>query len=163
MIEQYAIILATESQTELKTDSPPMATIEVVRKSACGLCGQTSGCGNAFWGKLFAHKASSFKAQNHINATVGQSVIVGIDEAAVMKSALILYLVPLATMLLGAILATQIVDADLSAMLGAAVGLVLGYCWVKAHIAGHSYYQNHQPTILRLDTATSGVDTIQFQ
>jgi sigma-E factor negative regulatory protein RseC len=162
MIEQYAIILSTESKTEAKKDGPPIATIEVVRKSACGLCGQTSGCGNAFWGKLFAHKASSFNAQNHINAQVGQSVIVGIDEAAVMKSALVLYLVPLAVMLLGAIIATQVVDSDLSAMLGASVGLVLGYFWVKAHIAGQAYYQNHQPTILRLDTATSDVDTIQF-
>jgi sigma-E factor negative regulatory protein RseC len=163
MIEQYAIILATDSQAELNLASPPMASIEVVRKSACGLCGQTSGCGNAFWGKLFAHKASSFKAQNHINAKVGQSVIVGIDEAAVMKSALILYLVPLATMLLGAILAAQMIDTDLTAMLGAGVGLVLGYFWVKGHIAGHAYYHNHQPKILRLDTATHGVDTIQFQ
>ncbi len=163
MIEQYAIILATESQTEPKTDSPPMATIEVVRKTACGLCGQTSGCGNAFWGKLFAHKASSFKAQNHINATVGQSVIVGIDETAVMKSALILYLVPLATMLLGAILAAQIIDTDLTAMLGASVGLVLGYFWVKGHITGNAYYHKHKPKILRLDTANSNVDTIQFQ
>ncbi len=159
MIEQFAVVLATES----KTDSPPMATIEVVRKSACGLCGQTTGCGNAFWGKLFAHKASSFKAQNQINAKVGQSVIVGIDEAAVMKSALILYLIPLVIMLLGAILATQIIDTDLSAMIGAAIGLVLGYFWVKAHIAGQAYYQDHQPTILRLDTATSGFDTISIQ
>jgi sigma-E factor negative regulatory protein RseC len=159
MIEQFAVVLATEPEK----DNLPMATIEVVRKSACGLCGQTTGCGNAFWGKLFAHKASSFKAQNHINAKVGQSVIVGIDEAAVMKSALILYLVPLAIMFLGAILATQIIDTDLSAMIGAAIGLVLGYFWVKVHIAGQAYYQDHQPTILRLDTATSGFDTISIQ
>jgi sigma-E factor negative regulatory protein RseC len=160
MIEQHAIILTTEAS---QTEGTSVATIEIVRKTACSLCGQTSGCGNAFWGKLFAHKASSFKAQNSINAQVGQSVIVGIDEAAVMRSALILYLVPLATMLVSALLATQIVATDISAMVGAAIGLVAGYFWVKTHIAGRVYYQNHQPKILRLDTANSAIETIQFQ
>jgi sigma-E factor negative regulatory protein RseC len=159
MIEQYAIILATDSET----DHAPMATIEIVRKTACGLCGQTQGCGNALWGKLFAHKATSFKAQNTINAQVGQTVIVGINESAVMKSALILYLLPLVTMLFGAILATQMADGDISAIFGAVVGLVIGYFWVKAHIAGRPYYQEHQPKILRLDTATAGMDAIQFE
>lgn len=159
MIEQHAIILATDS----KTEQTPTATIEVVRKTACGLCGQTQGCGNAFWGKLFAHKSSSFKAQNMINAQVGQTVIVGIDESAVMKSALILYLLPLVTMLFGAILASQLVDGDASAILGAVIGLLIGYFWVKAHIAGRAYYHQHQPKILRLDTATAASDAIQFE
>jgi sigma-E factor negative regulatory protein RseC len=165
MIEQYAIILTTEpyQTASSQTENPPMATIEIVRKTACGLCGQTQGCGNAFWGKLFAHKAMSFQAQNTIDAQVGQSVIVGIDETAVMKSALILYLLPLVTMLFGAILAAHIVDTDAMAMIGAAIGLVVGYFWVKAHIAGRVYYQKHQPKILRLDTVVSGVDTIKFQ
>lgn len=159
MIEQHATILSTEAQTE----NPPMATIEIVRTTACSLCGQTSGCGNAFWGKLFAHKATSFRAQNHIRAQVGQRVVVGIDERAVMKSALILYLLPLVSMLIGAISASQVNNTDLSAMLGAIIGLGLGYYWVKAHFSGHVYYQNHQPTILRLDTTETDVDVIQFQ
>ncbi|QVL45307.1 MAG: SoxR reducing system RseC family protein [Methylophilaceae bacterium] len=159
MIEQYAIILATDSTT----DNTSTATIEVVRKTACGLCGQTQGCGNAFWGKLFAHKASSFKAQNTINAQVGQTVIVGIDESAVMKSALVLYLVPLVTMLFGAILAGQMVDGDIGAIVGAVIGLIVGYFWIKAHIAGREYYQQHQPKILRLDRAGAATDAIQFE
>lgn len=160
MIEQSAIIIAIETPP---TEWPGMATIEVVRKTACGLCGQTSGCGNAFWGKLFAHKSSSFKAQNTINAQVGQTVVVGIDETAVMKSALILYLLPLVTMFAGALLAVQIVNADASAILGALLGLLLGFFWLKAHVAGRVYYQNHLPKILRLENNPSAEQAVQFQ
>jgi sigma-E factor negative regulatory protein RseC len=159
MIEEHAIILNIE---DLGNDQS-VATIEVVRKTACGLCGKTQGCGNAIWGKLFAHKTTSFKAQNNINAKTGQHVIVGIDEKALMKSALLLYIVPLVTMFVGAILASQISNSDLTAMIGAVIGVLLGYFWVKAHTTGRSYYQSHQPKILRLDVVNQEESSIQFQ
>ena len=159
MIEQHAIILAIETPVE----RPAVATIEVVRRTACGLCGKTRGCGNAFWGKLFGHKDVSLKAENTINAKVGQSVIVGIEEKALLKSALLLYIAPLATMLFGAILASKVSPSDLSAMVGAVAGLLVGFFWVKGHVAGRVYYQNYQPKILRLDNAASDSETITFQ
>ena len=78
MIEERAIILSLESQA----DQSSTATLEVVRKTACGLCGQTRGCGNSIWGKLLNHKSVNFTAQNNINAKVGDSVIVGIDAVS---------------------------------------------------------------------------------
>lgn len=159
MIEQSAIILALEP----KTNSQSLATIEVVRKTACGLCGKTRGCGNAIWGKIFAHKMTSFKAQNTIDAKVGQSVVVGINERAVMQSALLLYLVPLVMMLIGSILALQFNTSDAAAIVGAVIGLLAGFFWVKAHIEGRDYYQNQQPTILRLDTLEAEETSINFQ
>ena len=159
MIEQHAVILSTESDN----GNPPMANIEVVRKTACGLCGKTRGCGNAIWGKIFAHKSTSFKAQNNIEARAGQHVIVGIDENALMKSALLLYMVPLAVMLIGAILMSQIYQSEIAQMFGAIAGLIIGFIWVKGHTAGHLYYEKHQPTILRLDNEGQEVDTVKFQ
>lgn len=145
MIEERAVILSLDNKLNNST-----ATLEIERKTACGLCGQTRGCGNSIWGKLFAHKSSAFKAQNNINAKVGDSVIVGINEAALVKSALLLYIVPLVTMLIGAILMTQIHDTNGYAMLGAAIGLVLGFVWVKGHTMSSSYFSVQQPVILRL-------------
>jgi len=135
----------------------------VVRKTACGLCGKTRGCGNAIWGKIFAHKVTSFKAQNNINAKVGQGVIVGIDESALMKSALLIYIVPLVTMFIGAILVSLVFSTNLAAMLGAVAGMLLGYFWVKAHTAGRTYYQEHHPSILRLDVGGQEESPIKFQ
>ena len=147
MIEERAVILSLESEPSA-VDST--ATLEIERKIACGLCGQTRGCGNSIWGKLFAHQSTAFKAQNRINAKVGDSVIVGINESALLKSALLLYILPLASMLIGAILATQLRDTNGYAMLGALLGLVLGFAWVKGHAMSNSYFKLQQPVILRL-------------
>jgi sigma-E factor negative regulatory protein RseC len=145
MIEERAVILSLDNLSGI-----PSATLEIERKSACGLCGQTRGCGNSIWGKLFAHQSTAFKAQNHINAKVGQSVIVGINESALLKSALLLYILPLVTLFLGALLATKIIPNDASAMVGAVLGLVLGLIWVKGHTISNSYFSLQQPVILRL-------------
>ena len=147
MIEERAVILSLDSETSL---SDSTATLEIERKIACGLCGQTRGCGNSIWGKLFAHQSTAFKAQNRINAKVGDSVIVGINESALLKSALMLYILPLASMLIGTILATQLQDTNGYAMLGALLGLVLGFAWVKGHSMSSSYFKLQQPVILRL-------------
>ncbi len=160
MIEERAVILSLESETFSLNSSAAnsTATLEIERKIACGLCGQTRGCGNSIWGKLFAHQSTAFKAQNRINAKVGDSVIVGINESALLKSALLLYILPLATMLIGAILATQIHDTNSYAMLGAMVGLVLGFVWVKGHTMSSSYFKLQQPVILRLATQETVVN-----
>ena len=159
MIEEHAVILTLEPQIE----SQSVATLEIVRKTACGLCGQTRGCGNSIWGKLFSHKSTQFKAQNDINAKVGDSVIVGIDESALMKSALLLYMVPLVSMLLGAILVSSMTSWEAAPILGAGAGLLLGFVWVKGHTSGKVYYQNNQPRILRLDDARQDEKIVQFQ
>jgi sigma-E factor negative regulatory protein RseC len=145
MIEERAVILSLDNLSGI-----PLATLEIERKNACGLCGQTRGCGNSIWGKLFAHHSTAFKAQNHINAKEGQSVIVGINETALLKSALLLYILPLVTLFIGAILATKINPSDASAMIGAAVGLMIGFIWVKGHTMSNSYFSLQQPVILRL-------------
>jgi sigma-E factor negative regulatory protein RseC len=151
MIEERAVILSLDNTSSDFTESNT-ATLEIERKTACGLCGQTRGCGNSIWGKLFAHQSTAFKAQNRINAKVGDSVIVGINEKALLKSAMLLYILPLATMLIGAILAKQFSATELGAMLGAAIGLVLGLLWVKGHTVSSNYFRLQQPVILRLAT-----------
>jgi sigma-E factor negative regulatory protein RseC len=145
MIEERAVILSLDNVSGI-----PSATLEIERKSACGLCGQTRGCGNSIWGKLFAHQSTAFKAQNRINAKVGQSVIVGINESALLKSALLLYILPLVTLFLGALLATKFNPNDASAMVGAVLGLVMGLIWVKGYTMSNSYFSLQQPVILRL-------------
>jgi sigma-E factor negative regulatory protein RseC len=149
MIEERAVILTLDNASGDATLNST-ATLEIERKTACGICGQTRGCGNSIWGKLFAHQSTAFKAQNRINAKVGDSVIVGINEKALLKSAVLLYMLPLATMLIGAILAKQLNASELAAMLGAAAGLVLGLLWVKGHTMSNSYFKLQQPVILRL-------------
>ncbi|HEY0561706.1 MAG TPA: SoxR reducing system RseC family protein, partial [Methylophilus sp.] len=87
-------------------------------------------------------------------AQVGDSVIVGIEEKSLLISALLLYIVPLVTMMIAAILALQWSGTDLGAMLGAVLGLVIGLLWVKGYTASSRYFLLQQPEILRLANDT---------
>ncbi|MEO6118576.1 MAG: SoxR reducing system RseC family protein [Methylotenera sp.] len=127
MIEEYAVITG-------KTDV--LATLELERRTACGICGQKRGCGNATWGKLLGHNTHAFTAENCINANVGDSVVVGIDEHAVLRSVFYLYIVPLIGLMLGTVLAELFLHHPLYVILGAISGLVLGFLWVKRHLRG---------------------------
>ncbi len=145
MIEEYAIVTG---QVETQ------ATLEIERRTACALCGQKRGCGNAAWGKLLGHSRHEFTAENSINAKVGDSVVVGIDEHAVLNSAFFLYVVPLFTMLIATVLADRFFNNQFYVILAALLGLVLGFFWVKGHLIGHdksgvAYSKKYQAVILR--------------
>jgi sigma-E factor negative regulatory protein RseC len=148
MIEEHAVVV------DVRNDE---AMLEIVRKSPCGLCGKTRGCGISLWGKLFNHK-SVFKAGNQIGARIGDHVIVGVEEHAMLKSSMLIYGIPLAALLLGALLGMALLPADAGAvskdvyaLTGAATGLVLGLLWLKGRAAGQSFNPGHQPVILRVD------------
>lgn len=127
MIEEYAVITG-------KADS--LATLELERRTACGICGQKRGCGNATWGKLLGHNTHIFTAENRINANVGDSVVVGIDEHAVLSSVFYLYIVPLIGLTLGSVIADIFLNNQLYVIFGAISGLALGFLWVKGHLLG---------------------------
>ena len=145
MIEEYAVVID-------RADN--IATLEIERRTACGLCGQTRGCGNATWGKLLNHNSHAFTADNAIGANVGDSVVVGIEERAFLKSAFFLYVVPLLGLLTGAVLADVFLKNEFYVLLSAAVGLVLAFLCVKRYLNG-SVGQNktrsnqYQAVILR--------------
>lgn len=148
MIEEHAIVVGLEQETAL---------LEVLRRTPCGLCGQTRGCGVSLWGRLFGHKPNIFRALNQIDSKVGDGVVVGIEEQALLTSALVIYGVPLLTMLIGALVAGSIFNnevvsqVDRNTVVGAISGLAIGLLWVKGHTAGRGLSGHYRPVILRAD------------
>jgi sigma-E factor negative regulatory protein RseC len=128
MIEEFAVVTK-------RFDDHVM--LEIERRTACGLCGQKRGCGNATWGRLLGHDSHEFAAENAIDANVGDSVVVGIDERVVLSSAFYLYVVPLLSMLVGAVLADVLADNQFYVILASAAGLLVGFAWVKGHLIGY--------------------------
>jgi sigma-E factor negative regulatory protein RseC len=148
MIEEHAIVVGVEHDAAL---------LEIIRKTPCGLCGKSRGCGISLWAKLFNHK-SVFKATNRIGAKIGDNVIVGIEEHALLRSSLAIYGIPLLSLLVGAALGMVFLPPDPSAVqkdiytiIGALIGLSLSLLWLKGHAAGQTFNPNHQPVILRAD------------
>ncbi len=143
MIEEHALVVSVADSL------PPLATLEIQRAQACGLCGQTRGCGNSLWGKLFRHQQGRFSVVNGIQAKVGDRVVVAIDERSVMWAALLLYLLPVITMLMLAAIVQASFASEWAGLLGAIAGLTGGLLWVKGLLVArpHGFAQ---PAIVRL-------------
>jgi sigma-E factor negative regulatory protein RseC len=148
MIEEHAIVVGVEQDA---------AMLEIIRKTPCGLCGKSRGCGISLWAKLFNHK-SVFKATNSIGAKVGDNVIVGIEENALLRSSMTIYGIPLVSLVLGAVIgivflpqAASAAQKDIYTVIGAAIGLLLSLLWLKGHSLGQTFNPDHQPVILRAD------------
>lgn len=145
MVEEQAVVVDIDNE---------VAMLEVIRRTPCSLCGQTRGCGVSLWGKLFRHRPHIFRAANQIKAKIGDIVVVGIEEQALLRDSLLAYGVPLVAMMAGAFIAVAFWagdgNRDGSAVIGAVLGLVFGLVWVKGHAAGYGLGARCQPVILRL-------------
>jgi sigma-E factor negative regulatory protein RseC len=108
--------------------------LEIERRTACGICGQTRGCGNATWGKMLGHQQGVLTAKNTVDAKVGDRVVVGIEEKVFLNATFLLYVLPLTAMFIVAGLAELFVDQEILVMLGAILGLFLGFLGVKKYV-----------------------------
>ena len=158
MIEEYALVTACEDD---------QATLEIERQVACGLCGQKRGCGSATWGKLLGHKSNSFYAKNLIHANVGDSVVVGINEQAILSSVFLIYILPMLGMLTGAVLTDYYFNNQFYVIIGAISGLLISFVLVKRFTLGltctaKAYNLKYQPIILR-QVATTGTEKLETE
>jgi sigma-E factor negative regulatory protein RseC len=153
MIQENAIVVSIDKD---------IVSLEIVRNKPCGLCGQSRGCGISIWGRLFGHRPNLFKAQNTVNAEVDQVVVVGVEESALLWSSFAVYGIPLALLILGAILGSTVffnaLYADRNTAFGAVTGLFIGYLWLKGHNQGSRLDARYRPVILGLAEPTSIVN-----
>ena len=144
MIEEQAVVIRVDGER---------AHLEIERSSPCGLCGATRGCGVSLWGRLFSSKRSGISAVNDLQAQVGDRVIIGVQEGALLASSLTAYVAPLllicAGALFGASLASSRAASDLYSVAGAVAGLLFGLAWVRFYTAGRRRDGRYQPVMLR--------------
>ena len=146
MIEERGEVVAREGS---------FAWVQTQRASTCGGCAANKGCGTAALAKVLGQRRTRVRALNHLEAGVGEQVIIGLSEQALLRGALAVYLVPLLGLLggalFGAYLAGQLLAShpDLFSILFGLLGLALGIGWLRlyAHrIRGDARYQ---PVVVR--------------
>ncbi len=150
MIEEQALVIGVEGDS---------AMLEIVRRSPCGLCGQTRGCGVSVFGRLLGHRNNVFKAVNILNARIGDHVVVGVDEKALLASSLMVYGIPLALLLAGAAVGTWLAPTggDVWPLAGAGLGLSVGLLWLRSRATKRGLDARYRPVILRQADAHSQI------
>lgn len=104
------------------------AMVEVKPVSGgCGRCHEEGGCGsNLLNESLRPQKLNIYRLPNRIDAKVGDAVMIAVPEGAVLRAALLAYLLPLLFLIVGAALGTAVAASDRDALIGAGGGLALG-------------------------------------
>ena len=83
--------------------------------------------------------------------SIDDQVLISIPEEVILRGSFIAYVVPLLTMLGGAMLAGQLFpdSADGASALGSVLGLALGFVVVRWHGLRHRADPDFQPVLLR--------------
>ncbi len=131
MTETPARVTRVEGETAwVRTEAP----------SSCGACGGR-GCGSSLYARLLHPREPEYPVENPIAARPGEAVVVGVGDGAVLSAALSAYLVPLALLVGGAVLAAPWGEA--AAVAGGVAGFLVAAVWLRRHARGE------RPVILR--------------
>jgi sigma-E factor negative regulatory protein RseC len=154
-----------EETARVMETSGGFAWVEVETKSGCGTCAASGGCGSASIARLFHHSPTRLKVVNSVGARLGDEVIVGIEESALLGGALAVYMLPLVLLIVGAAIGEWLAQswsagswsagswsaghAQLISIALGLAGFASALAWVRrlgSRMAGDSRYQ---PVVLR--------------
>ena len=146
MLEEYGVVVAIENK---------FALIQMQRTGGCLNCTANEGCGVASLSLVFGKKDTLLKVNSHNNIEVGDKVKLGLDEQALLKSSLLLYLLPLFGLFVGAIgydiLATLAIlpNSEILTVMAGLIGLGIGLKGVKLITVKFFENKHYQPVILK--------------
>jgi len=144
MIEESARVIDIEG-TQL--------VLEAEIKTSCQSCSAQKGCGTSLLSRHVGRKLSRFRIENTLNAKIGDEVIVGLSEQAMLRGSILVYLFPLLSMLLAAGVADAVLDQipgrDLLVALAGFAGLGLAVLALRSKLAGARSQQQLTPVAIR--------------
>jgi sigma-E factor negative regulatory protein RseC len=153
VIEESARIVQVEGD---------FAWVETQRRSSCGTCSSEKGCSTSAMSKLLNQKPLRVRVHNPLGGAVGDSVIIGLQDAALVRSSLVVYLLPLLAMIVGAILVRAMDGGEGVAALAGLAGLSMGFLGVRAFGRRAADNPLYQAVILRRADGLSRAVPLQF-
>jgi sigma-E factor negative regulatory protein RseC len=146
MLEETAQVVAVQG-TEV--------WVETERRSSCSSCAANSGCGSAALAKVLGQRRSRVRALSPIALKVGDRVVIGVCERAVVRGSLAVYALPVVMLLVGAVIgelgARQFLwqNAEIASLVLGMAGLAGGLWWLRAFSRRIRHSPDYQPVVLR--------------
>lgn len=143
MIEEQVIVTSIAAQG---------AWVEGIQQSACGSCSAKAGCGQHAMSQLgkrvtlWLPSSEDKEGQSQAELEVGQQIVVGLPEGAILRSTLVLYGVPLVALVIGAIIGNAL-WGELGSIITAVITMMLGF--KLAGLISERNKQQWQPQFLR--------------
>jgi len=140
MMQEQAVVVAINGQK---------VSVETERQSSCGQCSARSGCGSALLGKFFNRNKQHLIVETDLSLVVGDKILLGLDENALLRGSFIVYAIPLLMMLLLPMIVGQFVLSEAVSILSAAVGFSAGIIYVKYFSIVARSEENFSPVVLK--------------
>ena len=118
--------MLTETARVLSRDGSRVE-LELQRASACGHCELSEGCGTGALGRLLGHRARTLTIETSRPCNPGDEVLLALPEAALVRTSLLLYGMPLLGLVAGAALAIAANFPEWMVVASAALGLFAGF------------------------------------
>jgi sigma-E factor negative regulatory protein RseC len=126
MLETRAIVVHVHGKDAL---------VETKGGAGCGNCDSENGCGSSKLTQLFCSKPRQFRVRNESDAAVGDEVQITLPDGVLLRSSMLMYVVPLSLLLSGGMLgahwANNATSRDGYAALGSLLGLIGGFVLAK--------------------------------
>ncbi|WP_210396704.1 SoxR reducing system RseC family protein [Motiliproteus sediminis] len=125
--------------------------VETVRQSACSSCSARKGCGQKLLSDIGQGARFRVLARNprQLVLSPGDPVVLGLAESSLLTASALVYLLPLVTMAVAAVVAQWSGAAEGLVALAGMVGLGLGLLGVRHWGPGRSQDCRYQPEVLR--------------
>lgn len=157
MIEEKAIVVAIENE---------YALVQTQRRSACQSCSVKQGCGTSVLSKVVGKKVSQIRIDNTLNVNIGDEVLLGIEDNALVQGSLLMYALPLVFLLFFAVVGEFIANSyglhsETTSIVFGLVGFIVAIFVTRIFVSKSVLRTKIQPRMLRIiNHATSDGETI---
>lgn len=149
MTQETGRVVATEGEC---------VWVETISRSSCQSCAVKAGCGHGVLNQMGSgrhhHVRALLQGIDPATVEVGDTVEIAIPDRVLVGGALLVYLLPLVTLLAGAGFASHLLSgwlgADVAAFIGALSGFGFGLVAVKLHSLAHRNRPGYQPRVVRV-------------
>lgn len=146
MIEETAYVVALDDEH---------VWVEASSQSSCSHCSAQQGCGTASLQKWFKRKPNRLKIPNTQPLRMGDQVVIGIPENALVMGSFLVYVLPLLALIAGAlagVMLSRVFDIHWQEALSIVMGVAafIGcYRWLSGNLHNIEQLSRYQPVILR--------------
>ena len=136
------------------------AWVETKRQTSCGACAMNKGCGAGMFAKAFGFRSPRLRVLDTQGVEVGDQVVIGIDERALVHGSFAAYMTPILSMLVFAMVGETIaaewlaMKSDVLTVCFGIAGLVAGLLWVRRYSQRIGHDSRFQPVILQRSDCT---------
>lgn len=130
--------------------------IQMQRQSACNHCELNQGCGTGAIGRLLGHRSKPLLIESSFDLEPGDQVILGMPDSSFLKASLLIYGLPLISLILSAIVGQWLFEAsELKVLVMATLGFGGGFL-VSARLARKNFASQFDPRILEINSEPTG-------